>query len=184
VAIDPHAGNDRGPQELAGFEEDAAEDNVVFRRNLAEAGVSHRVRHLRRFSSDALSEVPDGIDLLYIDGAHRFGPARDDIRCWGAKVAPGGVLLIHDSFSSVGVTGALVAELFFGSRFRYVGRSESMTHYRREQLSPRQRIANAWHQAAQLPWFLRNVTIKALIVARLGRLTRVLFGHDPATWPY
>src|SRR4051795_6705981 len=60
VAIDPHAGNDRGPQELSGFEEDAAEDNVVFRRNLARAGVADRVRHLRRFSSEALTEVPDG----------------------------------------------------------------------------------------------------------------------------
>lgn len=184
IAIDPHAGNDRGPQEIEGFEQDAAEDHEVFCRNLTAAGVAEKVRHLRRFSSEALAEVPGDIDLLYIDGAHRFGPARDDIRRWGAKVVPGGSLLIHDSFSSVGVTAALVVELFAGGRFRYIGRSESMTQYRREVLGGRVRLRNGARQAAQLPWFGRNVVIKALIVGRLGRLTRPLFGHDPATWPY
>ena len=34
VAIDPHAGNDRGPRELDGFAEAAAADQVAFERNL------------------------------------------------------------------------------------------------------------------------------------------------------
>ena len=183
VAIDPHAGNDRGPQEFEGFQEDAAEDNEVFKANLEAAGVADKVRHVRKFSAEALTDVPGQIDLLYIDGAHRFGPARNDIRQWSAKVAPGGDLLIHDCFSSIGVTGALVVSLFFGSSFRYLGRSESMAHYRREPLSAAERVQNGLRQMAQLPWFARNVVIKALILAKLGRVTR-LFGHDPATWPY
>ncbi|CAN5673356.1 class I SAM-dependent methyltransferase [soil metagenome] len=183
VAIDPHAGNDRGPQELEGFAEAAADDFEVFNANLAAAGVADRVRHVRKFSGDALVDVPEAIDLLYIDGAHRFGPALDDIKRWSAKIKPGGDLLIHDCFSSIGVTGALVASLFFGSDFRYLGRSESMTHYRREALTTGERVTNAARQAASLPWFVRNLVIKALIVAKLGRVTRV-FGHDPATWPH
>lgn len=183
VAIDPHAGNDRGPQEIEGFADEAAQDNEVFNRNLERAGVADRVRHVREFSDAALSEVEGAVDLLYIDGAHRFGPARADIIDWGERVRPGGELLIHDSFSSVGVTLALVATLFGGSRFRYVGRSESMAHYRRVDLGPRARMGNALRQAAQLPWFARNVLIKALIVAKLGSVTRLL-GHDPETWPY
>ena len=183
VAIDPHAGNDRGPQELEGFEDDATQDHAVFNANLAAAGVADRVRHVRKFSNDALGDVPGAIDVLYIDGAHRFVPARDDIKRWGAKVKPGGQLLIHDSFSSIGVTAALLVTLFFGPSFRYVGRSESMTHYRREPLGPVARLANGLRQAASLPWFLRNVVIKALIVAKLGRVTKV-FGHDPETWPH
>jgi len=183
VAIDPHAGNDRGPQEFEGFQDEAATDLGVFRANLAAAGVAERVRHIRKFSGEALGDVASDIDLLYIDGAHRFGPALDDIRRWSAKIGPGGDLLIHDCFSSIGVTGALAMSLFFGSEFRYLGRSESMTHYRREPLGPGQRVRNAARQAAQLPWFARNVVIKALILAKLGRLTRA-FGHDPATWPH
>jgi hypothetical protein len=183
VAIDPHAGNDRGPQELEGYADHAALDHDVFNANLEAAGVAHRVRHVRKFSGDALADVAEPIDLLYIDGAHRFGPALDDIRRWSAKVRPGGDLLIHDSFSSIGVTGALVVSLFFGAEWRYLGRSESMSHYRRETLSPGERVRNAARQAACLPWFVRNVIIKVLITIKLGRLTRV-FGHDPAVWPY
>ena len=183
VAIDPHAGNDRGPQEFEGFEDHAALDHDVFNANLAAAGVAGRVRHVRKFSGEALADVPGSIDLLYIDGAHRFGPALDDIRRWSAKVRPGGDLLIHDSFSSIGVTAALVVSLFFGREWRYLGRSESMPHYRREHLTTADRARNAARQAASLPWFVRNVIIKALILAKLGPLTRA-FGHDPATWPH
>lgn len=183
VAIDPHAGNDRGPQEIDGFAAEAAEDHEVFEANLTRAGVRGRIRHVRAMSDEAHPSVDDPIDLLYIDGAHRFAPARTDIRDWGARVADGGTMLIHDSFSSVGVTLAIVAELFLGARWRYIGRSESMTEYRRERLGGKARVANAVHQALELPWFARNLLIKVLIVVRLGRLTRLL-GHDPETWPY
>ena len=53
VAIDPHAGNDRGPQELVGFEAEAADDHAVFNANLIAAGVADRVRHVRSFSETA-----------------------------------------------------------------------------------------------------------------------------------
>jgi predicted O-methyltransferase YrrM len=183
VAIDPHAGNDRGPQEIEGFEEEAAEDNVVFRRNLEKAGVAARVRHVRKFSHDAHHDVEGEIDVLHIDGAHRFGPARDDIRSWGARVAPGGSMLIHDSFSSVGVTGAIFATLLLSGDWRYVGRSRSLAEYRLEPVRGMGRVTNVLRQLAELPWFLRNVVIKALLVARLGKVARLL-GHDGEHWPY
>jgi hypothetical protein len=184
VAIDPHAGNDRGPHEFEGFEEQASEDHDVFIANLEDAGVRDKVRHVRKFSHDALADVPGEIDLLYIDGAHRFKPALDDIKRWSAKVRPGGDLLIHDSFSSVGVTGAIAASLWTSADWRYLGRSESMTHYRREALTAKERVRNVARQAGSLPYFAKNLVIKALILAKLGFLTQPLFGHDPATWPH
>lgn len=182
IAIDPHGGNDRGPQEIEGFEAEAERDFDQFHKNLANAGVADRVRHLRMFSDAALAEVPGEVQLLYIDGAHRYGPALADIRRWGAKVADGGTLLIHDSFSSVGVTLALMASTFFGGDFAYVGRSGSLTEYRRQPVRGRERLRNALRQAAELPWFARNVLIKALIVAKARPLYRLL-GSD-GTWPY
>jgi hypothetical protein len=183
IAIDPHAGNDRGPQQIQGEADEGQADHEAFLANLDAAGVRDRVRHVRRPSQDALGEVEGEVDLLYIDGAHRYQPARDDIRDWGARVRDGGTLLIHDSFSSIGVTLALLTQLFTGSRFRYVGRSGSMTEYHCERLGPRARVRNALHQAAQLPWFARNVLIKVLIVAKLGHLSRYL-GHREPTWPF
>ncbi len=183
IAIDPHAGNDRGPQEIEGFAAEAATDNEVFEANLVRAGVRDRVTHHRTFSDAAHGEVEDPIDVLFIDGAHRFAPARSDIRDWGARVAPGGRMLIHDSFSSVGVTLAIVVELLFSGRWRYEGRSGSLAEYRRTRVPGSSRAANAMVQALQLGWFARNVVIKVLIVAGLGRFTRLL-GHRQETWPY
>jgi len=183
VAIDPHAGNDRGPQQIEGPAEDGQRDHEAFVANLERNGVRDRVRHVRRPSEDAGSEVDGEIDLLYIDGAHRFAPARSDILAWGARVAEGGTLLIHDSFSSIGVTGALATSLLAGGGYRYVGREGSMAEYRKERLATSARVANAGRQLAELPWFVRNVVIKVLIVAKLGRLTKYL-GHRQATWPY
>ena len=59
----------------------------MFDANLARAGVADRVRHVAAFSDAAHGDVDDPIDVLYIDGAHRYGPARADIRDWGARVA-------------------------------------------------------------------------------------------------
>lgn len=184
VAIDPHAGNDRGPQEIEGFEEEAADDHAVFNANLARAGVAERVRHVRAFSDAAHDEVEGPIDVLYVDGAHRYGPALADIRTWGDRVAPGGSLLIHDSFSSIGVTGAILRNLALGPRFRYVGRSRSLAIYRAD-LGPgwRARLSNAGRQVLQLGWFARNVALKVLLTLGLGRAMRSL-GRTPPEWPY
>lgn len=173
VAIDPHAGNDRGPQELDGFTAEAEDDNARFEANLAAAGVRERVTHLRAFSDDALADVDGAIDVLYIDGAHRYAPALADIRQWGSRVADGGTLLIHDSFSSIGVTLAIVRELVPSRRFRYVGRSRSLAIYRADERLGR--WPSVGRQIAQLPWFAWNVVKKVLISAKVLRNSE---------WPY
>lgn len=185
VAIDPHAGNDRGPREIDGFSAEADEDHRVFTANLSAAGVAGRVRHVRAFSDAAHADVTGQVEVLYIDGAHRYAPARADIATWGARVADGGTLLIHDAFSSIGVTLAIGRELLFGRRFRYVGRSRSLAEYRAD-LSPSgrlARLANAGRQVAQAPWFARNVALKVALTAGLGTLLRRL-GRPEPEWPY
>ena len=49
VAIDPHAGNDRGPQEIDGYADEAAGDHEVFNANLAAAGVTAAIVQLAVF---------------------------------------------------------------------------------------------------------------------------------------
>jgi len=184
IAIDPHAGNDRGPQEIDGFEDAAADDHATFVANLERAGVAERVRHLRMFSDAALGEVTVAIDVLYIDGAHRYAPARADIRDWGARVSDGGTMLVHDSFSSLGVTIAILRELLVGSRFRYVGRSRSMTIYRADQPAGlRARAGNVARQLAQLPWFVKNLALKVALTLGLGKVLG-RFGRPVPDWPY
>lgn len=182
VAIDPHAGNDRGPQEIHGSANEGERDHQAFLENLDRAGVQGRVRHVRVPSQAAPPDVLGPIDLLYIDGAHRYRPARDDIRVWGARVSPGGTMLIHDAFCSVGVTGAIMSQLLSSRDVRYVGRVGSLAEYRRES-SPDGRWRSISRQLAQLPWFARNVAVKVLLVLRLRPFTRLL-GHTTGEWPY
>jgi len=183
VAVDPHGGGDRGPQEIAPDQALGDDDHSAFNANLSAAGVVDRVTHVRKMSDEALGDVSGSIDLLYIDGAHRFAPARADIVAWGNRVRPDGAMLIHDSFSSIGVTLALLTTTFFGGRWRFVGRAQSMAEFRRVDLSGSARAGNAAKQLAQIPWFVRNVIIKVLISVKLAPLTRLL-GHHGSDWPY
>lgn len=184
VAIDPHAGNDRGPRELDGYAAEASADLTAFRANLERAGVAGRVTHLRMRSDEALDHVDKPIDVLYVDGAHRYGPASADVRDWAREVADGGMLLIHDAFSSIGVTGAIARNLLLGRRFRYVQRVRSLAVYRAD-LEPVwwARARNAARQFAQLPWFVRNLALKLALTLGLGRLL-ARAGRRAPEWPY
>jgi predicted O-methyltransferase YrrM len=184
VAIDPHGGGDRGPQEIAPDAARGDDDSRVFRANLESAGVLDRVRHVRRMSGDALGDVEGPIDVLYVDGAHRYGPARADIEEWGARVRPGGTMLVHDAYNAVGVTLAQARLLFASGGWRYVGRSRSLAEFRREQLSGGARMRNAFRQLADLPYFVRNGLIKVALVARLRPVARLLGQPDEDAWPY
>jgi predicted O-methyltransferase YrrM len=184
VAVDPHGGGDRGPQEITPDAQRGESDNRAFRDNLERAGVNGMVRHVRRMSNEALGDVDGRIDLLYVDGAHRYAPARDDIAAWGARVPVGGTLLVHDAYNAIGVMLAQLRLLFGSSSWRYVGRTRSLAQYRREDLSPAGRLRNLARQAIDLPYFARNGLIKVAMVARLRPVARLLGLPDEDAWPY
>ena len=98
--------------------------------------------------------------------------------------APGGTLLIHDAFSSVGVTLAIGRHLLIGRRFRYRGaqRLARRVPARRRCAAPA-RAAAAVRQLAALPWFARNLVVKAALAARQPWLARAV-GHRTGTWPF
>jgi predicted O-methyltransferase YrrM len=173
IAIDPHAGGDRGPQEIAPQAERGDADYQAFHANLERAGVADRVEHVRMPSTERYA-LRGPADLLYVDGAHRLGPARHDLTHWGGQVREGGTMLVHDSFSSIGVTLATLSALTFGSRWRYVGRTGSLAEYVREAMGSTTRARNVARQLGELPWFGWNVALKVLIAARVLR----------RPWPY
>jgi len=180
VAIDSHDGDNRGPRQVHGEFERGQEDFEAFHENVRRAGVASRVRHVRARSCDALEEVDGPIDLLYIDGAHQYRAARADIRCWGERVRNGGTMFVHDGFSSLGVTAALLRETALSAGWRYNGRSGSLVEFRRDRCS---RTSNLRAHAGSLPWFARNVAVKIALVTRQRWACRLL-GHEGATWPF
>ena len=156
-------------------------DHEAFTANLAAAGVADRVRHVRKFSADAHGDVAGPLSLLYVDGAHRFGPARADLAGWGARVAPGGTMLVHDSFSSIGVTLALLATCV-ERRLALRGAQRQPRRVRAARLPAPRGSSRA--TSRELPYFARNVAIKVLVVAGRRRWAERI-GLDPAApWPY
>lgn len=180
LAIDPHGGGDRGPQEISPDQPRGDLDHAAFRANLERAGVADRVTHVRLPSAEALAAVAGAVELLYVDGAHRYAPARADIEKWGARVRPGGSMLIHDAFSAIGVTMAQARSLMLTDGWRYVRRVGSLAGYTREPVGGTQRLINAARQAAGAGYFARNLAVKLLITLRLARLV----GRPDAGWPY
>jgi predicted O-methyltransferase YrrM len=184
TAIDPHAGSDRGPGEIAADAARGEGDITAFRANLAAAGVTDRVRHIRKDSAAALGEIDGAIDLLFIDGAHRYQPARDDIAHWAARVGAGGTLLIHDAFNAIGVTAAQTRLLVFGSAFHYIGRTGSLAEYRREPLAgAAARGRNAGRQLVEAGYFARMLLVKGALTVGAYPLARAV-GHRSRDWPY
>lgn len=55
-----------------------------------------KVNILRKFSIEALGDVPDGIDLIFIDGNHDYIQVKQDIQYWSTKIRPGGIISGHD----------------------------------------------------------------------------------------
>jgi Methyltransferase domain len=139
---------------------------------------------VRRMSHEALGDVEGSVDLLYVDGAHRYGPARADIEDWGARVGPGGTMLVHDAYNAVGVMLAQLRVLFLSSGWQYVGRDRSLAEYRRNDLSGGARARNVIRQLAGISYFARNCLIKLALVARLRPVARLMGQPDTDPWPF
>ncbi len=73
---------------MEGEFEDGQRDHETFLRNLDQAGVAGRVQHVRKPSQNATDDIPGRLEVVYIDGAHRFQPARADIVRWGRRSPP------------------------------------------------------------------------------------------------
>jgi hypothetical protein len=150
----------------------------LFEANTEAAGVSRTVTLLAEYSTRARPDWSDRIDLLYIDGKHDFWTFSDDLR-WSAFLEPGGEILVHDSFSSIGVTCGIMARVLPSRRYTYLDRAGSLARIALRRPGPRDRA----RVLAQLPWFTRNVAVKVLLRLRLRPVARA-FGHCGPYDPY
>jgi predicted O-methyltransferase YrrM len=164
VAIDPFVD---GPM----FGGAATRDK--FEANVEAAGLRDAVRLLAERSTAIRPGWDEPIAVLYIDGKHDYWTVSDDLR-WAEHVADGGQVLVHDAYSSVGVTLALLRHILAGRSLRYLGRTASLARFEvaRPELSDRLRMLR------ELPWWLRNVALK--IVLRICRIC----GHHTTPNPY
>ncbi len=157
----------------------------AFEASLDRLGLRDRVEMRRGLSTEVLPHW-DGtpIDLLYVDGAHDRPTVLADLRGWGSNVRPGGDLLIHDTFSSVGVTQAVLEHFGRrGSDFEFVERARTLALFVRLPPGARAAAVRRARLVGQLPYFARNAAIKVAIRRGWHRVPRVL-GHHEQGYPY
>ena len=149
-----------------------------FERNVGSAGLRDAVDLVVDYSTKLRPGWSDSFDLLYIDGKHDYWTLSDDLR-WAEHLPPEAGVLIHDCFSSIGVTLGILAHVLPSRTLAYELRSDSMALLRRRPVTWKDRA----RILAEMPWWIRNVFIKVLLRLRLRPVAR-LFGHDSPYDPY
>lgn len=135
---------------------------AAFTATLDRFGLGDDVERFRGVSVEASAAWEGGqhIGLILIDGAHDRASVIADIDGWEHHVAPGGIVMFHDAFSSVGVTRALTERHLLGRQFRCLGSHRSLVVLRREDLGPVGQLRSTSRFAAGYPYFARNLAIK------------------------
>ncbi|WP_324278337.1 class I SAM-dependent methyltransferase [Blastococcus brunescens] len=151
---------------------------LEFERHVQEAGVEDVVELVCEYSTKARKSWTRSFDLLYIDGKHDYWTLSDDLR-WRVHLPAGAPVLVHDCFSSIGVTLGVLAHVLLAGDLRYERRAGSLALFRVGRPSGRDRL----RIVAELPWWLRNVVVKVLLRLRLRSVARLL-GHDSPYDPY
>lgn len=150
----------------------------VFEANVAAADLSATVDLTPEYSTRLRARWTEPFDLLYIDGKHDYWTVSDDLR-WARFLPEGASVLVHDCYSSIGVTLAVLAHILPGDTLAYEGRAGSMALFRRRSPGTRDRL----RMLQELPWWARNVGIKVLLRLRLRSITGRL-GHEGTYDPY
>ncbi len=140
-----------------------AETRARFQATIDRAGLADTVQLVAEPSTQVRGSWHEQVALLYIDGKHDYWSATNDLR-WVAFLPRDATVLMHDAFSSIGVTSALLRSVLPGRTLRYAGRVGSLARFTVRMPTARDRL----RIVCELPWFLRNVLIK--IVLRMLRL--------------
>ena len=169
LAVDPFPADWRygGPDTRSRLEE-----------HLAAAEVGDRVEVVATTSRAARTSYRGGVALVYVDGRHDYWTVRDDLR-WADRVPAGGTVLVHDAFSSLGVTLALLRTLPVARHLVYVGRTGTLARLEVRRSARADRL----RPFGEVPWWGRNLVVKVLLRLRLRGSARLL-GHDLAEDPY
>jgi predicted O-methyltransferase YrrM len=155
-----------------------------FEANVASHGLEREVEQIRQFGAEA-GRRWDGeeVGLLFVDGAHDYASVDADLRAWLPHLSPTATVLMHDAYSSPGVTRAAFHHFYASSKFAFVGSSRSLVAFQRCPQSRMARAASALRMLEKVPWLARNLAIK-LAIRRGWRSLPPLLGHREAAFPY
>ncbi len=70
--------------------------DIIFEKANKIIGRNPRINLIKKKSEDALSDIPDNVDFVYIDGLHTYEQVYWEIKNYYKKLKKGGVMCGHD----------------------------------------------------------------------------------------
>jgi hypothetical protein len=155
------------------------ESSTLFQENLAKAGVNTKVDLFKGLSEEASAQwtgLP--VAFLWVDGAHDLESTLKDFDGWMPHLSRGAELYVHDAFSAVGTTRAILRRFFFSPNVRFIGSERTLVKFKVEPLNLLQRFVSALGIASRLPFFARMIAIKLARRRGLHGLERRFMRED------
>jgi predicted O-methyltransferase YrrM len=112
---------------------------VIAKLHLKRNSVKDKVILVEKFSFDAVGDVPEAVDLIFIDGDHSYEGIRKDWQLYAEKLRPGGIMALHDtSVVGSGAGGVLDSVRFYDDviqlddRYQWLETVDSMNVLRKK----------------------------------------------------
>lgn len=81
-----------------------------------------KIEFIRKTSMDAINDIPDDIDFLYIDGNHDYKNVKREIESYYPKVKQGGIIGGHDFWASTSGVCKAVLEFVDDKNLKLYGK--------------------------------------------------------------
>jgi predicted O-methyltransferase YrrM len=106
---------------------------VIAKLHIKRNAVKGKVVLIEKFSFDAVGDVPEIVDFIFIDGDHSYEGISKDWQLYADKLKPGGIMALHDtSVAGSGAAGILDSVRFYNDvirndrRYRWLETVDSM----------------------------------------------------------
>ena len=120
------------------------EDNgkfPTFKKNLEDSKIWPEITHIREKSHQAAKMFDEKIELLFIDGFHKYDYVKKDFELFSQNVVDGGFIALHDVGSYYGPT-KLVQEILEADSYKAVGYQDSTFMFQKNFLTEDDKIEN------------------------------------------
>jgi predicted O-methyltransferase YrrM len=107
---------------------------LITLRSLKASRQVHKICLIEKLSFDAVDDVPDEVDFIFIDGDHSLEGIKRDWNDWSGKIRTGGIIALHDtavpvfdpSRSALGSVQYFSEVIKYDQRFEVIEQTDSL----------------------------------------------------------
>lgn len=106
----------------------------ISKHQIAKNKLNNKVQFISKLSFDAIDDVPEAVDFIFIDGDHSLEGIRKDWDLFSKKVMQGGIIALHDTtvpkhdstVANLGSCQYFNSHIKFDARFKVIDTVDSL----------------------------------------------------------